>query len=117
MTAPIVERVARAICDANGIDPDKAFDPDVEGAPMYWTIFIPEARASIAVQQELIQQLRDALSEGEGALTSAVLALAHASQESGGLYQKTYEEVDRTLRVLRGPKGIAAADAALKDNP
>jgi hypothetical protein len=50
--APIVERVARAICDANGIDPDKAFDPDAEGAPMYWTIFIPEARASILAMRE-----------------------------------------------------------------
>jgi hypothetical protein len=113
MTAPLIERVARAICAAKGIDPDKAFDPDVEGASMYWTICIPEARASIAIQRELIQQLRDALEEAQADVTSE---LQRCELLAG------YPSTDRRLKFQRDlerqcTEAIAAADAALKDTP
>jgi hypothetical protein len=93
MTAPIVERVARAQCLACGLDPDfEVWDLNERKYRPYWTVRIPEARASIAIQRELIQQLRDAL------------------------------VVSRDFNQGEGRRGIcteaiAAADAALKDTP
>jgi hypothetical protein len=50
MTAPLLERVARAICAAQDSDPD-----DEVGSlrRKSWTFYIPEARASILAMREL----------------------------------------------------------------
>jgi protein tyrosine phosphatase (PTP) superfamily phosphohydrolase (DUF442 family) len=99
--APIVERVARAICAASGYVPDEGSNL---GSPM-WAIFIPEARASIAVQRELIQQLRDALHD-----------LDEAYCRAGTRLDRVERMADR-LRLVNARESVAAADAALREQP
>lgn len=49
----IVERVARAFCVADACDPDhQSNDPFDEGARL-WTLYVPDARASIEAIMEM----------------------------------------------------------------
>ena len=84
----LVERVARAICRAtlDGINLEYYVD-------QYWHKYIPEARASIAIQRELIQQLRDALVSAETWLDN------------------------EGLEVTKSTELVEAADAALREQP
>jgi hypothetical protein len=57
MTNPMIERVARAICNVHGIDPDGKFKSSNDGpgtAPhlLAWHDFQPEARAAIKAMRE-----------------------------------------------------------------
>jgi len=96
--APIVERVARAICRSfllrSGFGLSEAgIEWIVEQKWPEWT---PEARASIAVQMELIQQAHDVLKQASSFYT-----------------KKARDNADATVAALR--EAIAAADAELKD--
>ena len=88
----LVERVARAACAAYY----KAA-PNSHIVNSRWSFWIPEARASIAVQRELIQQLRDALDDIER-------TAGHPAMH------------DDPARIS-ARTAIAAADAALREQP
>jgi hypothetical protein len=49
----MVERVARAICIANGGDPD-AYDPEMGAGAYPWMVYEEDARAAIAALDEYV---------------------------------------------------------------
>jgi hypothetical protein len=55
MTTPLIERVARAICKARGVDPDGV----IANRPA-WKLYIPEARASILAMREPTMEMVEA---------------------------------------------------------
>jgi hypothetical protein len=101
MTTPLLERVARALCRVADDEPDTPVmvKPGARTVKQ-WTLYIPEARASIAVQRELIQQLRDAAMHGHAYMGACPDAVN-----------------DWTARDPQCPacQAIAAADAALRE--
>jgi hypothetical protein len=100
--------VARAICIADGEDPDTPVLCAINAYRDYvfqWTLYIPEARASIAIQRELIQQLRDALKkvlDTREREAKAMLAWSNAQNNFG---------VCRHERMARAKAMDAACDA------
>jgi hypothetical protein len=52
MTDDLVERVARAICTANGVDPDIEHADKFGEILVNWMNFEPQARAAIAAMRE-----------------------------------------------------------------
>lgn len=46
-----IERVARAICNSRGMDPDDIWDCRL----LWWEVYIDDAKAAIAAMQEDIQ--------------------------------------------------------------
>lgn len=111
----LVERVARAICRAHYLARNEAshLDPFIdERVNENWHEFIPEARASIAIQRELIQQLRDALSE---CAEDSVCVAIDYEQKWGPVRQARIDELWKIVADAR--EAIAAADAALREQP
>jgi hypothetical protein len=96
MTAPIVERVARAIAKQVASGAGVVTHGDT------WRDWIPEARASIAVQRELIQQLREAAMHGHAYMGACPDAVN-----------------DWTARDPQCPacQAIATAEEALREQP
>jgi hypothetical protein len=61
VTTPLTERVARAQCLACGLDPDfEVWDLNERKYRPYWTVRIPEARASILAMREPSPAMLDA---------------------------------------------------------
>lgn len=57
MAETMIERVARAICVASGLDPDRPFSSsnyskETEPQECAWHEYLPEARAAIAAMRE-----------------------------------------------------------------
>lgn len=53
----MVERVARAICEAEGIDPDRDSFPSNGHRGPCWELFENQARAAIAAMRDIIQPM------------------------------------------------------------
>lgn len=66
----MVERVARAVCKANGTDPDNDDFP-----PCDWRNYVPEANAAIAAMREPTGAMIDAGANSYGVPTPAIGSL------------------------------------------
>jgi hypothetical protein len=65
MTETMIERVARAICVASGLDPDRPFSSsnyskETEPQEFAWHEYLPEARAAINAMREPTEAMEDA---------------------------------------------------------
>lgn len=105
--ATMIERVARAICNASGIDPDRKYkssDYSERTSPheFAWHEFQPEARAAIEAMRNPTEQVADAFIGLDG-------------EESWALEPERSHEFFGTLQGFR-ESWNDALDAALKDD-
>ena len=58
----MVERVARAICEASGLNPDHNYDPNQisRSDDVRWRLFIPHARAAIEALRDPTEDMANA---------------------------------------------------------
>lgn len=108
MSNPMIEKVARAICAAGRIDPDRKFTSSDWGAStapheLQWHAYQPEARAAIKAMRDPGPELADAF-----------IGL-DAGQSSGDEPERTHEFFG-TLRGFQ-ESWNDAIDAAVKDKP
>ena len=59
-TTEMVERVARALCWSNGMEPDKSLGGD--GENFLWMEYVPQASAAIAAMREPTEAMLDVTS-------------------------------------------------------
>lgn len=54
-----VEKVARALCEADNLDPDETDPADISGKRLpYWRRYVPRAVAAIEAMREPIEAIR-----------------------------------------------------------
>ncbi|MBA8799158.1 hypothetical protein FHW77_002877 [Agrobacterium sp. RC10-4-1] len=71
MAETMIERVARAICVASGLDPDRPFSSsnyskETEPQEFAWHEYLPEARAAINAMREPTRAMHEAGLETTG---------------------------------------------------